>query len=154
LRWRRSTGRTPGSSAIVVFSYFRSRTAPRFPSAPGLGRAGEAQLCGLQRAAKPAAPVVSDADWDNTTYGNFNLLLKDCTVGVGCSGNVPDALSSDALPASFDLGMWDRATGSVQIPGNDGGGTLSFTITSIVPEPGTGLLLGMGLVALGALRRR
>lgn len=46
----------------------------------------------------------------------------------------------------------DVASGSVQIPTDDGGGTLSFTMTNIVPEPGTGLLLG--LVGLAARRRR
>jgi hypothetical protein len=98
--------------------------------------------------------VVSDAAFGNTTYGNFSLLRKDCPVGVGCSGAAPDALSSDALPASFNLAARDVASGSVQIPTNDGGGTLSFSITSIVPEAGTGLLIGVGIMVLCLPRRR
>lgn len=98
--------------------------------------------------------VVSDPNFDNSTYGNFSLLFKDCTVGVGCSGAIPDALSSDMLPTSFNLGDWDSARGAVLIPGNDGGGTLSLTITSIVPEPGTALLLGIGLAGLASRQRR
>ncbi len=77
---------------------------------------------------------------------NLELLLKD--------GDA-NALSSLALPTSLDLSDWDDPGFNFVILDGGVGAVLSEIDTlTLIPEPSTGLLVGLGLAALARHGRR
>ncbi len=80
----------------------------------------------------------------------FELVNVANPFGVAPTGFI-DLVASGTLPAPFTVSATvDDNAGGVQTL--TGSGTL--VSTSVVPEPGTLLLIGSGLAALGAARRR
>lgn len=85
--------------------------------------------------------------WSPSTFG---LLLED---GAGA------LLASSALPTAVDPNDWESDAMSVAFAGTTASqGTVlvqgDVTALGVVPEPGTGLLLGGGLLGLSVSRRR
>jgi len=102
------------------------------------------------------------------TYGIYNphplaqgsivtpfWLLNPGSVGVRVAINGPgiaDVVASGSQPPNFDTAWW----GKNPVIGEDADATVIavWSLATPVPIPGTGLVLGMGLVVLAGLRTR
>lgn len=113
-----------------------------------------------------------------TDAGNYSILTASSQFGIGSNvGDVPGPVTADYLFEWFGLGSGNYLIGglnfnilrvgtvdftnigALEFIVNSNGGTAAVdlaldSITKTVPEPGSMALLGLGLLAAGALRRR
>jgi hypothetical protein len=91
--------------------------------------------------------------WTVTTGGiTYSIQMTSLTIGLPRSENLL-SLTGTGI-ASISGGVYDPTPGVWFLTANAGGGTASFSSTSIVPEPLTLILFGTGLLGLFGLRRK
>jgi len=91
---------------------------------------------------------------DVTANGGFSCGTNALgQVTIACWNPGAYAPGAGAMIIAADVDLISAGGGAVFAPLNDKG-TLALNIFAFVPEPGTGLLVGLGLTALATHRRR
>ena len=91
-----------------------------------------------------------------TSIWSANFSQNICANGqIGCEPHEGYNMVLDLAPGSYDItmSMWQIGTGATN-QNNPFGVLYSGAVTHNVPEPGTLALFGIGLLGLGATRRR
>jgi hypothetical protein len=116
-----------------------------------------------------STPVGGSSDNSGTTFGSLLLTISGVGTTQLFAANAADGLGSASPPstlslASTSLGSLGLGLFSVVNPTltftvgdtlrTDNSGQFTLTQTAALPEPGSLLLVGMGLAALSAARRR
>lgn len=110
---------------------------------------------------------IREADTANTVnFGDFSLPYRNTPSNYDrweqhpVPGSTPGSTSHDVnlldglAAGDYDLSIWFNATrGSTTVWDSDGGNNYN-TSFSVIPEPGTMALLGIGLLSAWGLRRR
>jgi hypothetical protein len=115
--------------------------------------------------ARDAAQALLDQVFIDGVYGQFDTiptLTYGCSYLTNCYAIYPVALhSDDRLFKYMRAGNWDAPDfdnvgvgNRYRIKNSSADAPIVYAVWSVIPEPGTGLLVGLGLVALCARGRR